>query len=93
MKTIDVTRVAKLANLPLKPGESNLLETQLSETVSFVDELKEVETKHVPPTSQVTGKTNQFREDEVKPSLTQEEALKNAPKTKNGFFVSKIVWD
>ncbi len=90
---IDVTHVAKLANLPLSNEESKKFQKQLSETVSYIDELREVDTKNIPPTSQVTGKINEFREDEVKPSLSQEDALKNASKTKSGMFVSKIVWD
>ena len=76
---IDVSHVAKLANLPLKPGEEKKFEKQLSEILSYVEKLKEVDTKNVEITSQVTGLENVTREDQTSPSLTQEETLSNTP--------------
>lgn len=89
----EVKHVANLANLPLSDDESTKFQQQLSQTVSYINELNEVNTGKIPPTSQVTGKTNEFRDDEVVPGLSQEQALKNGRKTHNGFFVSKIIWD
>jgi len=98
---IDVCHVAKLANLPLKDEEKEKFEKQLSEILSYVEKLKEVDTKNVETTSQVTGLENITREDETSPSLTQEEALSNTPlrqdstgqaKSKhNGLFKVKAV--
>lgn len=85
----DVSRVAKLANLPLSDEEKKKFEKQLEETAAYVEELERVDTKGVEPTSQVTGLENVTREDEIKPSLSQEEALKNAKSTHNGFFKVK----
>lgn len=85
----DITHVAKLANLPLTDDEKKKLETQLEETVQYVEGLEKVDTKEVEPTSQVTGLENITRDDEIKPSLTQEEALQNAKSTYNGFFKVK----
>src|SRR5437870_5591138 len=85
----DVSRVAKLANLSLSEDEKKKLEKQLEETAEYVNRLEEVDTKNVEPTSQVTGLENVTREDLVKPSLTQEEALKNAKSTYKGFFKVK----
>lgn len=82
----DISHVAKLANLPLTEDEKNKLEAQLEETVEYVEELDGVDTKGIEPTSQVTGLENVLREDEIKPSLTQEQALKNAKATYRGFF-------
>ena len=76
---IDVGHVAKLANLPLKPHEERKFEKQLSEILSYVEKLKEVDTKNVEITSQVTGLENVTREDQTSPSLTQEETLSNTP--------------
>lgn len=90
---IDVKHVTKLASLPLTNEEEKRFTDQLAETIKFIDHLKKIDVKDVAPTSQVTGKTNQFRPDEITPSLSQEQALKNAPKTYNGFFVTKIVWE
>lgn len=90
---INVNHVAKLANLPLNPEEEKKFELQLEETLSYIQNLEEIDTKNVKPTSQVTGLENVFREDEVEPSLSQKEALQNAQKTQNGFIVVPAVLD
>lgn len=83
---IDVAHVAKLANLPLKPDEKEKFEKQLSEILAYVEKLKEVDTKNIEITSQVTGLENVTRKDEAKPSLSQDDALSNAKSQHNGFF-------
>lgn len=90
---IDVSHVAKLANLTLKPEEKEKFEKQLSEILSYVEKLKEVDTKNVETSSQVTGLENVTREDETTPSLTQEEALSNAKSTHNGLFKVRAILD
>ncbi len=85
----DITHVARLANLTLSEEEKKKFEKQLEETAVYVEELSEVDTHDIEPTSQVTGLENVTREDEVKPSLTQEQALSNAKSTHNGFFKVK----
>ena len=88
---IDVSHVAKLANLPLKPDEEKRFEKQLSEILSYVEKLKEVDTKNVEITSQVTGLENVTREDETSPSLSQEEALSKAKTKHNELFKVKAI--
>lgn len=88
----EVRHVAKLSNLSFSDKELEALGKELSETIEFIDHLSEVNTDNVSPTPQVTGKINELREDKVLPSLSQEEALKNAKNTYNGYFVSKIQW-
>ena len=85
----DISHVAKLANLPLSDEEKKKFSKQLEETIEYIESLNEVDTKDVEPTSQVTGLENVTRQDTVKPSLTQEEALSNAKSTHNGFFKVK----
>lgn len=85
----DISHVAKLANLPLSDEEKKKFEKQLGETIEYIESLNDVKTDGVEPTSQVTGLENVTREDEVKPSLSQEEALSNARQTHNGFFKVK----
>lgn len=85
----DISHVSKLANLPLTDGEKQKFTKQLEETITYVESLETVDTTGVEPTSQVTGLENVTREDVVKPSLTQEDALKNAKSTHNGFFKVK----
>lgn len=88
---IDVSHVAKLANLPLKPEEKNKFEKQLSETLSYVGKLNSINTQGIEPTSQVTGLENITRNDEAKPSLSQDEALSNTKNKHNGFFKVKAI--
>lgn len=90
---INVSHVAKLANLPLTDEEKKKFEVQLEETLAYVDQLKEIPTEKVPTTNQVTGLENITREDLVKPSLTQKQALKNAKSTKNGYFKVPAILD
>lgn len=90
---MNISKLATLANLPLSKDEAKNLDDQFTQTVDFIDHLKELNTKGVTETSQVTGKINQFRNDEIVPGLTQGQALQNATKTHGGFFVSKITWE
>lgn len=90
---IDIAHVAKLANLTLTPGEEKTFEKQLSEVVNYVSKLDELDTKKVEPIAQITGLKNVNRADESAPSLTQQEALKNASKTHNGFFEVEGILD
>lgn len=68
-----------------------MLEKQLETTVEHVERLNELDTSTVDETSDITGLRNIMREDVVEPSLTQEEALANAKKTHNGFFVVPVI--
>jgi aspartyl-tRNA(Asn)/glutamyl-tRNA(Gln) amidotransferase subunit C len=88
-----VKKVAKLAKLPLSQEKEELYSEQLSKILDYIDHLNTVETKDVEPTYNVSGKKNVMAEDEVEPSLSQDEALKNSPNHKNGFFVTKGVFD
>lgn len=90
---INVRHVAKLANLPLGDEEVGKLESQLVETLEYVEQLNEVDTKNVEPTSQVTGLENVTREDVPLESLSQEQALSNAKHTHNGLFKVKAILD
>lgn len=87
-----VKHVAQLANLPLSDDQIVDYQDKLSKTLEFVGELATINTNAVKPTTQVTGKTNAFREDLILPSLSQDDALKNASATHNGFFIAKIKW-
>lgn len=89
--SFDIKQVAKLANLTLTKEEEEKFSRQLLETTKYIEGLDEVDTTGVEPTSQVTGLENITREDIVKPSLSQDEALKNAASTHNGFFKVKGV--
>lgn len=83
---IDVQHVAKLAKLPLTQEESERFEKQLEDTLSYIEQLNEVDTNGITTTSQVTGLENVSDEDAAKPSLSQDESIKNAKNVYNGMF-------
>ena len=89
-----VEHVAKLARLEVSEDEKAMFARQLSAILTYMDQLKEADTEAVEPTATVLPTENVFREDAVKPSLTQEKALANAPDQTEGFFrVPKILED
>jgi aspartyl-tRNA(Asn)/glutamyl-tRNA(Gln) amidotransferase subunit C len=82
-----VQHVAKLARLEIDPQAVDKLADQLAMILSYVDKLAEVDTQDVPPTSHAIALTNAFRPDEVRDSLTNDDALDNAPAKEGGSFV------
>jgi aspartyl-tRNA(Asn)/glutamyl-tRNA(Gln) amidotransferase subunit C len=87
-----VRRVAELARLDLAPGEEELLTGQLNAILAYMDQLGEVDTAGVEPTSHVLPLTNVMREDLVHECLSNAEALANAPAADQGHFaVPKIL--
>lgn len=88
----DVEHVVRLAKLKLTTPEISKYQKQLSEVVTYISELSEVDTATVEPTSQTTGLTNVLRSDELKANeLTQEEAISGTEETHNGYFVVPMV--
>jgi aspartyl-tRNA(Asn)/glutamyl-tRNA(Gln) amidotransferase subunit C len=83
----EVLKVAKLARLEFKDSEVASLQSELNDILEFVSKLDEANVDGIDPLSQVNEMTNAFREDEIKKSLTREEALKNAPEKIEGTFV------
>ncbi len=89
---IDVKYVAHLARLSLTSEEEKKIGGQLNGILGYIEKLKEVDVTGVEPTAHAFPLTNVSRVDEVRPSLSQEEALRNAPAKANGLFmVPKIV--
>ena len=89
----EVKKVAKLANLPLSEEEEELFAEQLSKIIGYVDLLGKVDTKDIGPTYNTSPNKNITREDIPSKSLTQEEALSNSSNKKDGFFVTKGVFN
>lgn len=90
---IDVKHIAKLANLPLSQEEEKIYSKQLTAILEYVEQVESVETKNVEPTFNVTPNKNITRQDTASNSLTQDEALSNASKKKDGFIVTGGVFE
>ena len=88
----NVKYVAHLARLSLSPDEEQKLGAQLNNIIGFVEQLKSVDVSGVEATAHAVPTVNVTRADEIRPSLSHEEAMHNAPKQSNGLFiVPKIV--
>lgn len=89
---IDVKYVAHLARLHLAPEEQKKFGAQLGQILGYIEKLNELDVSQVEPTAHAVPMINVTRPDEVRPSMTHEEALRNAPASANGLFlVPKIV--
>jgi aspartyl-tRNA(Asn)/glutamyl-tRNA(Gln) amidotransferase subunit C len=84
---IDVKYVAHLARLSLSPDEEQKIGAQLGNILGYIEKLKEVDVTGVEPTAHAFPLVNITRPDEVRPSISNEEALRNAPATANGLFI------
>jgi aspartyl-tRNA(Asn)/glutamyl-tRNA(Gln) amidotransferase subunit C len=88
----EVLHVAKLARLELSSEEIERLTDQLSNILTYVEKLNQLDTKRIEPTSHVLSLSNVFREDRSRSSLPVEKVLENAPDSEGPFFqVPKII--
>ncbi|MET1249053.1 MULTISPECIES: Asp-tRNA(Asn)/Glu-tRNA(Gln) amidotransferase subunit GatC [Sporolactobacillus] len=79
-----VKYVANLARLSFTDQEIKTFTTQLDDIIGFAEQLNELDTQGIEPTTHVLDMYNVMREDVVEPSLPREEALKNAPVQEDG---------
>lgn len=88
----EIEHIALLARLELTEVEKEKHTEQLNITLEYVNKLNQLDTSNVQPTAYVLPLQNVYREDKVTASLSQEEALNNAPLAEDGFFkVPKLV--
>lgn len=82
----EVAHLAKLARLAVTDTELDVFVGQLDVILDSVAKVSEVATDDVPPTSHAVPLTNVFREDQVRPGLSQQQALSGAPAAEEGRF-------
>jgi len=88
----EVEHVARLARLELSEQDKEKLTDQLSNILTYVEKLNELDTTGVAPTSHVLDISNVMRSDTPEASLPQERALANAPDKAAGHYkVPKII--
>ena len=90
---ININHIAKLANLPLTSEESSIYEKQLEGILKYVEQIESADTKNTEPTFNVSTNNNVIRKDTVNKGFTQEEALANTKNKKDGFVVTKGVFE
>jgi aspartyl-tRNA(Asn)/glutamyl-tRNA(Gln) amidotransferase subunit C len=84
---IDVAHVARLARLNLTEEETRLFQTQLQRVLEYAEKLREPDTSQIETAAHSAPVFDVLREDEPRPWLTAEEALRNAPRQANDLFV------
>ena len=79
-----VKHVAHLARLEFSEESLEKFTSQLDAIISYAEQLNELDTENVEPTTHVLELSNVLRNDESREWLTNEEALKNAPDKQDG---------
>lgn len=89
---MNIEQIGELARLNLKPDERARLAKDLEAILAYVDQLQELDTRQIEPTSHVLALQNVFRKDEVRPAKISEAVLNHAPKREGKFFkVPKVI--
>jgi aspartyl-tRNA(Asn)/glutamyl-tRNA(Gln) amidotransferase subunit C len=87
----EVLHIAHLARLALTEEEITRMSEQLSHLLEHFEVLQQVDTEGVSPTAQSVDLQSVMRGDEIKPSLTQDDVLANAPRREGDYFRVKPV--
>jgi aspartyl-tRNA(Asn)/glutamyl-tRNA(Gln) amidotransferase subunit C len=87
-----IDKLAHLARLKFDASEKDEIKNDLQKMIAFVEKLNELDTTGVEPLLHMSDEINVLREDEVKGSISREDALKNAPLHDEQFFkVPKVI--
>lgn len=87
-----VDKLAHLSRLQFNESEKDEIKKDLQRMIAFVEKLNELDLTGVEPKLFMSEEVNVLREDEIKGSISREEALKNAPLHDDQFFkVPKVI--
>jgi aspartyl-tRNA(Asn)/glutamyl-tRNA(Gln) amidotransferase subunit C len=82
----EVAWVAHLSRIDLSDEMAEKMAGQLSQVLDYIAQLNEADTANVAPMSHAGGLANVFREDAPVPSLSPDQALRNAPDRAGDYF-------
>lgn len=82
----EVRYIASLSRIHLEEEEVEFLTKDLAEILGYIEKLQTLDVTQIKPTTHVLPLKNVFREDKVRPSLPQDEALKSTNASHKGFF-------
>ena len=92
ISSADVRKVAQLARLELPEDQIEIYTAQLEEILSYIDQLQEIDTENISPTTRAVEVVNAMREDSVDVNCSREDILNQAPNREGDFFrVPKIL--
>jgi len=87
-----VDKLAHLSRLEFNDDDKAEIKNDLQRMISFVEKLDELDLTDTEPLLHMSSNINVLREDEVKGSISREDALKNAPAHNDKFFkVPKVI--
>lgn len=90
--TETVDKIAHLARLEFENESKAQIINDMNNMLSFIEKLNELDTTNVEPLIYISKEVNVLREDDVRHDITQQEALKNAPKKDSDYFkVPKVL--
>ncbi len=88
----EIDQIALLSRLELSPAERESASDKLTQILGYFEKLSELDTEKIEPTLHALPAFNVLRADIVKPGLSREAALQNAPESAAGMFqVPRVV--
>jgi len=91
--TNQVKKIANLARLTIPEERTALVSERLTNILSYIEQLNEVDTDEVEPLSHVHGAVNAYREDESEEYENKEQILANLPERSGNFIKVPLVID
>jgi aspartyl-tRNA(Asn)/glutamyl-tRNA(Gln) amidotransferase subunit C len=90
----EIKKIALLSRLEIQDDQIESTGRQLSDILSYMDLISQVDITDVEPTAHAVSMRNVWREDVPQESLSNEKALQNAPEPEDGYFkVPKVIQD
>jgi aspartyl-tRNA(Asn)/glutamyl-tRNA(Gln) amidotransferase subunit C len=83
----DVRHVALLARLALSDEQVTRLQAEINSVLGYIEQMQALDLEGVEPTSHSIPLRNATRPDAVRPGLSRDLALLNAPEAEDGAFV------
>lgn len=92
VSTETIDKIAHLSRLELSEQEKQAMTNDLTNIVTWMEQLNEIDTTGIEPLSHMTAEINAFRDDDAKNTLSRAEALLNAPQKDEVYFnVPKVI--
>lgn len=87
-----VDKLAHLAKLYFSETEKEEIREDLQKMIAFVDQLNKLDLDGIEPLTHMSREVNVWRDDELKGSVSHEEAMQNAPDAADAYFtVPKVI--
>ena len=88
----NIKKIAHLARLEFDESSVEELKKQMTEIITWVEKLQDLDTSGVEPITNMSTEINNLREDVVHQDLDHERFMKNAPKKDDDYFrVPKVI--